>query len=177
MTEYNETGYCQHCGARIAYDEMLDGHVCSVECQEKHDSLFRRGNWELVVEDMVAKSFTLDNKGFRAKAIDVHIEANQPVEMTVTLFPRKLRLAGDGVILRKVALGDLHSNCAEAVASMVENGITRHVSYVSKEDDEPEYDFLPGKVPRVTIEWVDEKESMPSDWLQIPSAQMLTANT
>jgi len=56
----------------------------------------------------------------------------------------------------------LHELCVEAVNAMVEEGIEKHVSYISAEDNITFALKEGGKVPKVTIEWVDESEAMPT---------------
>ena len=55
----------------------------------------------------------------------------------------------------------LHEICVEAVNKMVEENITRHVTYVSGEDNISFGLKAGGKIPKVTIEWVEEEESYP----------------
>ena len=54
---------------------------------------------------------------------------------------------------------DLHELCVRAVNVMVEQGVTRHVSYITPEDNINFQLSLSGKIPKVTIEWVDSKEA------------------
>ena len=56
---------------------------------------------------------------------------------------------------------DLHQLCVDAVNAMVEQQITRHVSYISPEDPIAFGLKAGGRVPKVTIEWVDEAEIWP----------------
>jgi hypothetical protein len=55
----------------------------------------------------------------------------------------------------------LHEICIEAVEKMVADDITRHISYISPEDNLSFCLKHGGKIPKVTIEWVDEAESFP----------------
>ena len=54
---------------------------------------------------------------------------------------------------------DLHELCVRAVNVMVEQGITRHVSYITPEDNVNFHFSLDEKIPKVTIEWVDAQEA------------------
>ena len=54
---------------------------------------------------------------------------------------------------------DLHELCVRAVNVMVEQDITRHISYITPEDNINFQLSLDGKIPKVTIEWVDAKEA------------------
>ena len=53
---------------------------------------------------------------------------------------------------------DLHELCVEAVNKMVEEGITRHISYVSPEDAIT-FGMKDTLIPKVTIEWVEASEA------------------
>jgi hypothetical protein len=53
---------------------------------------------------------------------------------------------------------DLHELCVEAVNKMVEEGIIRHISYISPEDAIA-FELNGDKIPKVTIEWVDASEA------------------
>jgi len=53
----------------------------------------------------------------------------------------------------------LHEICVEAVNKMAEEEITHHVSYISAEDKISFGLKSGGKIPKVTIEWVDESET------------------
>lgn len=55
----------------------------------------------------------------------------------------------------------LHEICVEAVETMIQERITRHVSYINAEDGL--HIPLGVKVPKVTIEWVDAKEAVPEN--------------
>ena len=57
----------------------------------------------------------------------------------------------------------LHEICVEAVNKMVEENITRHVSYISGEDSISFGLKAGGKIPKVTIEWVEETEALPEN--------------
>lgn len=52
----------------------------------------------------------------------------------------------------------LHDLCVAAVARMIEDGYEKHVSYIGKDDFGVEAP-VNGKIPKVTIEWVDESEA------------------
>ena len=54
---------------------------------------------------------------------------------------------------------ELHALCVFAVNKMVKEGITRHVSFISAEDDITFGLKESGKIPKVTIEWVDASEA------------------
>ena len=55
---------------------------------------------------------------------------------------------------------DLHELCVRAVNVMVEQGVTRHVSYITPEDNVSFFRLgLIGKIPKVTVEWVDAQEA------------------
>ncbi len=56
---------------------------------------------------------------------------------------------------------NLHELCVQAVNKMVEEGITRHMSFISPEDDISFGLKEGGKIPKVTIEWVDASEADP----------------
>lgn len=53
----------------------------------------------------------------------------------------------------------LHRICVEAVNKMVVEGIVRHVSFISPEDEIVFGLKEGGKIPKVTIEFVDASES------------------
>ena len=55
----------------------------------------------------------------------------------------------------------LHEVCVEAVNQMVGEGITNHVSYISGEDAISFGLKDGGRIPKVTIEWVDASEADP----------------
>lgn len=55
----------------------------------------------------------------------------------------------------------LHEMCVMSVNRMVGDGITRHVSYISPEDAINFGLKANGRIPKVTIEWVDEHEAQP----------------
>lgn len=57
-------------------------------------------------------------------------------------------------------LGPLHGLCVRAVNRMVAEGITHHVSFISGEDDIT-FALPSGRIPKVTIEWVDAAEAEP----------------
>ena len=52
----------------------------------------------------------------------------------------------------------LHEICVEAVNKMVSEGTLRHESFISTEDNISFGLKEDGRIPKVTIEWVDEKE-------------------
>ena len=54
---------------------------------------------------------------------------------------------------------DLHELCVRAVNVMVEQGVTRHISYITPEDNINFQLSLSGKIPKVTIEWVNAQEA------------------
>jgi hypothetical protein len=54
---------------------------------------------------------------------------------------------------------DLHQLCTLAAIEFMEQGTTRHISYISAEDTP--IDGPGGRIPKVTIEWVDESETLP----------------
>ena len=54
---------------------------------------------------------------------------------------------------------DLHELCVKAAIGFMEQGMTRHISYISAEDTP--IDGTGGRIPKVTIEWVDESETIP----------------
>ena len=59
--------------------------------------------------------------------------------------------------------GDCHGFCVAATVAMMQDGSEKHVSYIHP-DDLSETPFLlkqGGKIPRVTIEWVDASEAEP----------------
>lgn len=58
---------------------------------------------------------------------------------------------------------ELHELCVLAVNKMVKENITKHVSYISTEDNIFFGLQEGGKIPKVTIEWVDASESMPGE--------------
>lgn len=58
----------------------------------------------------------------------------------------------------------LHELCVAAVNKMVENEVDRHVSFISVEDDLRFGLKEGGKIPKVTIEWVDENEADPKNF-------------
>jgi hypothetical protein len=53
---------------------------------------------------------------------------------------------------------DLHELCVEAVNKMIEEDITRHISYISQADAIT-FELKGSKIPKVTIEWVDASEA------------------
>ena len=63
----------------------------------------------------------------------------------------------------------LHELCVAAVNKMIEDEVSRHVSFISEEDDlrfrleELQLEYC-GKIPKVTIEWVDESEADPKNF-------------
>lgn len=61
----------------------------------------------------------------------------------------------------EVVFGDCHDFCAAATVAMLSNKANRHVSYISPQDLDPSGFGLKegGKIPRVTIEFVDESET------------------
>ena len=58
----------------------------------------------------------------------------------------------------------LHEICVEAVNKMVEENITRHISFVSGEDAISFGLKEGGKIPKVTIEWVEASEANPENF-------------
>ena len=54
---------------------------------------------------------------------------------------------------------DLHELCVRAVNVMVEQGVTRHISYITPEDNINFQLDLSYKIPKVTIEWVNAQEA------------------
>ena len=56
---------------------------------------------------------------------------------------------------------NLHEICVEAVNEMVKENISHHVSYISGEDAISFGLKEGGKIPKVTIEWVEAEESYP----------------
>ena len=57
----------------------------------------------------------------------------------------------------------LHEICVEAVEKMVSENIYHHVTFVSLEDNPGFGPVRDGKIPKVTIEWVDESEADPEN--------------
>ncbi len=57
-------------------------------------------------------------------------------------------------------MSNLHDKSIEAAKSMIENGVTRHISYVV--ESELALNLPPHTILKVTIEYVDEDESQ---WL------------
>jgi hypothetical protein len=56
----------------------------------------------------------------------------------------------------------LHRLCVHAVNQMVAEGIEKHISYIDQ-DDQITFGLKEGgKIPKVTIEWVEEAEALPS---------------
>ena len=58
----------------------------------------------------------------------------------------------------------VHELCVAAVNRMVEDEADRHVSFISTEDDISFGLKEGGKIPKVTIEWVDESEADPKNF-------------
>jgi hypothetical protein len=58
----------------------------------------------------------------------------------------------------------LHKLCVLAVNEMVAEDIARHVSYISPEDEISFGLKAGGRIPKVTIEWVDEQEANPENF-------------
>ncbi|OGR31698.1 MAG: hypothetical protein A2139_07585 [Desulfobacca sp. RBG_16_60_12] len=58
---------------------------------------------------------------------------------------------------------DLHDICVIAVCKMVEQGISQHITYVSGEDNITFGLKEGGRIPKVTIEWVDASEAEPPE--------------
>jgi hypothetical protein len=58
---------------------------------------------------------------------------------------------------------DLHTICVMAVNKMVEEHITRHVSFIGSDDDIKFGLKEGGKIPKVVIEWVDASEALPEN--------------
>ena len=56
-------------------------------------------------------------------------------------------------------MADLHKICVAAVNAMVRDGIIKHISYISEEDEVIFGLRVGGKIPKVTIEWVDVSEA------------------
>ena len=57
---------------------------------------------------------------------------------------------------------DLHDICVVAVNKMIDEGIHKHISYISNEDNIIFGLKEGGKIPKVTIEWVDGSETLPA---------------
>jgi len=57
----------------------------------------------------------------------------------------------------------LHDYCIEAAISWMKLGMGEHISYIHPEDLPENGPNLKsgGKIPKVTIEWVDEQETIP----------------
>ena len=53
----------------------------------------------------------------------------------------------------------LHEICVMAVNAMVEDGVEKHISYISAEDNINFGLKNGGRIPKVTIEWVDASEA------------------
>lgn len=68
----------------------------------------------------------------------------------------------------------LHEMCVEVVNKMVQENITNHISYISGEDNIFFGLKEGGKIPKVTIEWVEEDESYPN--LGEPGYDVFIAN-
>ena len=58
----------------------------------------------------------------------------------------------------------LHEICVEAVEKMYSDHISHHVSFISPEDDISFGLKEGGKIPKVTIEWVDASEADPKNF-------------
>lgn len=65
--------------------------------------------------------------------------------------------------------GSTHEFCVAATVAMLNDGAKRHVSYVSSEDLRASGFGLKanGRIPRVTIEWVEETESTTTELFDI----------
>lgn len=57
----------------------------------------------------------------------------------------------------------LHEICVQAVNSMVKENITRHISYIGADDAITFGLKEGGRIPKVTIEWVDASEADPEN--------------
>ena len=68
----------------------------------------------------------------------------------------------------------LHEICVAAVEKMVEDGVEKHVSYISAEDNPAFSMRADGKIPKVTIEWVDASEADPPDIARKRANQSMT---
>ena len=56
-------------------------------------------------------------------------------------------------------MADLHTLCVAAVNQMVRDGIEKHISFIGPEIG-IEFGLKDGgRIPKVTIEWVDESEA------------------
>lgn len=55
----------------------------------------------------------------------------------------------------------LHELCVIATNKMISDNVTKHISYISPEDDITFGLKEGGKIPKVTIEFVEESESYP----------------
>ena len=58
-----------------------------------------------------------------------------------------------------ITLTNIHEACVEAVNLMVEAGVKSHTSFISAEDSIRFGLKSGGRIPKVTIEWVDESEA------------------
>lgn len=64
--------------------------------------------------------------------------------------------------------GNTHDFCVAAAVAMVNDGSEKHVSYIGAEDlNETTFALKEGgKIPKVTIEWVDASEADPENHKQ-----------
>lgn len=58
----------------------------------------------------------------------------------------------------------LNEICVEAVNEMVHEKITKHIQFISAEDKITFGLKEGGKIPKVTIEWVDASEASPENF-------------
>lgn len=58
----------------------------------------------------------------------------------------------------------LNEICVEAVNQMVNDGVTKHIQFISAEDDIWFGLKAGGKIPKITIEWVDAQEAAPKNF-------------
>lgn len=63
----------------------------------------------------------------------------------------------------EIPKASIHDVCVEAVNLMVEEGIEKHVSFISGEDSIRFGLKDGGRIPKVTIEWVDASEANPEN--------------
>lgn len=59
---------------------------------------------------------------------------------------------------------NINEKCVEAVNEMVGEGIEKHVQFISPEDNISFGLKEGGKIPKVTIEWVDASEADPENF-------------
>ncbi len=60
----------------------------------------------------------------------------------------------------EISKASIHDVCVEAVNLMVEEGIEKHISFISGEDSIRFGLKEGGRIPKVTIEWVDASEAL-----------------